>query len=204
MNINPNSKKNFNDEIILKFNPIIITEYLKWLSYISEKEVQQINELSEKPMYDLSSAEIENLKRFNESLKLIPLLKQYLLNNISNKDMITVHNYIMEYNIEDIMKSKLDDKEISEAMLIIDGVLRKPHSKLVKYALSNREEEVYNTLSMVEAYALYFIDKIYMNLSVQKIENLILNKYPNAMELEDYRAKEEKRVNRTLEILKKL
>lgn len=204
MNINLNSKKNFNDEIILKFNPIIIMEYLKWLSYISEKEVQQINELSEKPTYELSSEEIENLKKFNESLKLIPLLKQYLLNNCSNKDMITVHNYIMEYNIEDIMKSKLDDKEISEAMLIVDGVLREPYSKLVKYALSNREEEVYNTLSMIEAYALYFIDKIYMNLSVQKIENLILGRYPNAMELEDYRVKEEKRVNRTLEILKKL
>ena len=150
-------------------------EWVKWLSYYSDDTKNKLNEIINKPNEKLSYDEMREYEKFREELKALVLLNRYLDDNITNSDYKFLLDFMCNESIEDYMKSKLTKEELESAKKKINKYSNVPKTILNNKIMSETNEEVYDNLSMEDAYVLHMISKINHQRNLEEIDEDIRN-----------------------------
>jgi hypothetical protein len=156
-------------EVIGNVNPI--TEWIKWLSYLPDFQMKKIEAIKNTKAANLSLSELDELRSFVYQNRMLDLIKIYGTDQISKDEYLEVYDYMSKESIDRIMLSKLTKEELEYAK-----------EKIAKCRLLSREElnmkvkkeqETYNSLSMVDSYILHIISRIDYRRSMAKLNNEI-------------------------------
>ena len=150
-------------------------EWVKWLSYYSDDTKNKLNEIINKPNEKLSYDEMREYEKFREELKALVLLNRYLDDNITNSDYKFLLDFMCNESIEDYMKSKLTKEELESAKKKINKYSNVPKTILNNKIMSETNEEVYDNLSMEDAYVLHMISKINHQRNLEELDEDIRN-----------------------------
>ena len=146
-------------------------EWIKWLSYYSDDTKNKLNEIINKPNENLSYNEMREYEKFREELKALVLLNRYLDDNITNSDYKFLLDFMCKESIEDYMKSKLTKEELESANEKINKYSNVPKTILNNKIMSEKNEEVYDNLSMEDAYVLHMISKINHQRNLEELDD---------------------------------
>ncbi len=135
-------------------------QWIKWLEYKTETE----KALKEKDKKLLSKEEIQELDYYHKKERIIKLLKIYGTNKITKSEYIEVYQFMKKNNIEEYMLSNLTKKELETAKEKIAYYSKFSSQELREKIKFESTEDNYSSLSMLDAFILYFITKI----SIQK------------------------------------
>ena len=136
-------------------NPYL--EWLKWLSYTPEFEKNRMEELRNKPTNMLSVSELEELINLLSQERIGKLFSLYGTIQISKDDYMEVYDYMCEKSIDKLMLSKLSKEELKYATKAIKKYEKLPYDKLKAKINRETNENVYESLSMVDSYILHAI-----------------------------------------------
>lgn len=150
-------------------------EWIKWLSYYSEDTKNRLNEIINKPNESLSFEEMREYEKFREQLKALVLLNRYLDDNLTNTQYKFLLNFMCNESIEDYMKSKLSKEELGSAKEKINKYSNVPKAILNDKIMNEKNEEVYDNLSMEDAYVLHMISKINHQRNLEELDEDIRN-----------------------------
>ena len=142
-----------NNNFEIYISPITIREWMKWLTYIPDFKEWQIKEINKKRIDELSCEELEIVLKSKKEDRMLDLLNKFNSNTIKEDEYIEIKNYMDNESIEDLMKSKLTDKEI------------------IKKVEHERQENIYSNLSMVDAYTFHLMLEIYYIIEMKKLDN---------------------------------
>ena len=150
-------------------------EWIKWLSYYSEDTKNRLNEIINKPNESLSFDEMREYERFREQLKALVLLNRYLDDNLTNSQYKFLLDFMCNESIEEYMKSKLSKEELESAKEKINKYSNVPKTILNDKIMNEKNEEVYDNLSMEDAYVLHMISKINHQRNLEELDGDIRN-----------------------------
>ena len=146
-------------------------EWIKWLSYYSEDTKNRLNEIINKPNESLSFDEMREYEKFREQLKALVLLNRYLDDNLTNSQYKFLLDFICNESIEEYMKSKLSKEELESAKEKINKYSNVPKVILNDKIMNEKNEEVYDNLSMEDAYVLHMISKINHQRNLEELDD---------------------------------
>ena len=146
-------------------------EWIKWLSYYSEDTKNRLNEIINKPNESLSFDEMREYERFREQLKALVLLNRYLDDNLTNSQYKFLLDFMCNESIEEYMKSKLSKEELESAKEKINKYSNVPKAILNDKIMNEKNEEVYDNLSMEDAYVLHMISKINHQRNLEELDD---------------------------------
>lgn len=152
------AKNSKDGKVSSKYNPELAMKYLKWLSYTPEFENKYIIDLTNKRAVDLSSDELNKLKKYKKQQEMINVFKRYLSDECKPEDILPVYDYIKSTPLNSLMNSKLTSEERTEANKLIKETAKLPLIDLCN--LIKGKKENYSSLSMIEAYAIHKLDDI--------------------------------------------
>ena len=145
----------------IRINDELAMEYLKWISYIPKKNKETINVILSKESVELTLDEINILNRFKEEKKLTEILKRYFSNDYLNSDVLKVYDLMKKESIEKIIREKLTKDELEEANKIVAEYKKMSDQELNNYIFTNRKQENYEKLSIIESYVYHEIKKVF-------------------------------------------
>lgn len=90
-------------------------EWIKWLNYEPEFEIDRINYLENEKVSDLSIKDLEEIIRYRRNREFAKLFKQYGTGEISKEDYMRVYDFMSNESIDDLMLSKLTSEELRYA-----------------------------------------------------------------------------------------
>ena len=146
-------------------------EWIKWLSYYSEDTKNRLNEIINKPNESLSFDEMREYEKFREQLKALVLLNRYLDDNLTNSQYKFLLDFMCNESIEEYMKSKLSKEELESAKEKINKYSNVPKVILNDKVMNEKNEEVYDNLSMEDAYVLHMISKINHQRNLEELDD---------------------------------
>ena len=146
-------------------------EWIKWLSYYSENTKNRLNKIINKPNESLSFEEMREYEKFREQLKALVLLNRYLDDNLTNTQYKFLLDFMCNESIEDYMKSKLSKEELGSTKEKINKYSNVPKTILNNKIMSEKNEEVYDNLSMEDAYVLHMISKINHQRNLEELDD---------------------------------
>ena len=140
-------------------NNVDFSVWWKWLTYEPEFEKTLIQTLMKKDVVNISLEEQEKLKKYQERMKIIQLIKKYE-KDFDFGEYKVINNFLKTESIEELMLDKLSEKEKVYARLEIEHLSYLPNEELEKKIKEEQKPECYENLPMVELYILYRITKI--------------------------------------------
>jgi len=146
-------------------------EWIKWLSYYSDDTKNKLNEIINKPNEKLSYDEMREYEKFREELKALVLLNRYLDDNLTNSQYKFLLDFMCNESIEEYMKSKLSKEELESAKEKINKYSNVPKAILNDKIMNEKNEEVYDNLSMEDAYVLHMISKINHQRNLEELDD---------------------------------
>jgi len=146
-------------------------EWIKWLSYYSDDTKNKLNEIINKPNEKLSYDEMREYEKFREELKALVLLNRYLDDNLTNSQYKFLLDFMCNESIEEYMKSKLSKEELESAKEKINKYSNVPKAILNDKIINEKNEEVYDNLSMEDAYVLHMISKINHQRNLEELDD---------------------------------
>ena len=160
-----------NNNFEIYISPITIREWMKWLTYIPDFKERQIKEINKKRIDELSCEELEIVLKSKKEDRMLDLLNKFNSNTIKEDEYIEIKNYMDNESIEDLMKSKLTDKELQDAMHNIKNYYYLSDKEIIKKVEHERQENIYSNLSMVDAYTFHLMLEIYYIIEMKKLDN---------------------------------
>ena len=143
-------------EIIgFKYDPNGALEYLKWLKYIPEFELKEINNLLNKNIWELTSDEVNKVKILKQRQEIIAIFERYVSDECRKEDVLPVYDYMKENSIEELMLSKLTHEQYMKAKRLISNYLSINNSDIVIEKINEDE--------MLSSYIEYHLDKFSKN-----------------------------------------
>lgn len=163
--------ENINDNFEMYISPITVREWMKWLTYIPDFKKRELERINKKNIDELSCEELEVILESKKDEKMLDLLNKFNSNTIKEDEYREIKNYIDNESIEDLMKSKLTDEELQDAMHNIKNYYYLSDKEIIKKVEREREEKVYNNLSMEDAYTFHLMFKVYYIIEMKKLDN---------------------------------
>lgn len=145
-------------------------EWIKWLSYVPDKHLKRIKDLEEKDVSNLSLEEINEIREYKYEMRMVDLFKKYDTMEISKSEYMEVYNFMVNKSIDKLMLSKLSSEELKKARDKIKYYGQVSSDILSKKIEEEQKTDVYNNLSMVDAYVLHVISKINFVRNMKKLE----------------------------------
>lgn len=142
-------------EVFVNVSPLM--EWRKWLTYEPIFEKDRIEYLNSKKVSELSFEELEEASRYSKNELLGQLFKIYGTSACSLEDSMKVYDYMCTESIEELMRSKLTSEELEYAREEINKLKKVSKKELMEKINFEQIEEIYKTLSMVDAYILHRI-----------------------------------------------
>lgn len=128
-------------------NPL--DEWFKWLLYHEKKN------FSGKRIEEMSLEEIQEYKKSLEQTKLAELFFKYGKKECTELEHDLVYNYMKNHSIEELMASKMNEKELSQAKILLEELKKLSSLEIKKYIHEKNSE--YSNLSKIDAYVLHYI-----------------------------------------------
>ena len=144
-------------------------EFAKWLSYEPEFENERKNKLLSKSINNLSIKELKELKILTKKSHISSVFKRLLIGKCDMNEYIEALNYMQSNSIIKIMKEKLTKEEIEIGDNLIDKTSELDDNDLNILVENNKIVNNYSKLSMIEAYALHYLDTINLKRNSNKI-----------------------------------
>lgn len=148
-------------------------EWIKWLNYEPEFEIDRINYLENEKVSDLSIKDLEEIIRYRRNREFAKLFKQYGTGEISKEDYMRVYDFMSNESIDDLMLSKLTSEELRYAKQEITKLSNISKEELSKKVHEEQKEEVYKKLSMVDSYVLHQVSNINYARSLNELNRKI-------------------------------
>ncbi len=148
-------------------------EWIKWLNYEPEFEIDRINYLENEKVSDLSIKDLKEIIRYRRNREFAKLFKQYGTGEISKEDYMRVYDFMSNESIDDLMLSKLTSEELRYAKQEITKLSNISKEELSKKVHEEQKEEVYKKLSMVDSYILHQVSNINYARSLNELNRKI-------------------------------
>ena len=165
--------KSLDEKASIKINTELAMEYLKWISYIPKNEQLKVNCILSKTARRLSLKEISILQKFKKNQELVEILKRYRSDKCLNKDVLDVYNLMNRKSLEKIIREKLTKDELEEANKIVAEYKKMSDQELNNYIFTNKKQENYEKLSIIESYVYHEINKEFYLRSNNRLEKHI-------------------------------
>ncbi len=133
-------------------------EWIKWLSYESDREKNKKRILYSKCFNELTMEEKNEIFKFNDLDRMKSLFLKYSGGKCSKEEFLEVYDY-MGNSIEELMDNKLSKEELEYVKEKIEEI-QKLSNEEIKVIIEEYESN-YKMLSMVYAYILHYMYKIY-------------------------------------------
>ena len=140
-------------------NNVDFSVWWKWLIYEPEFEKSLIQTLMKKEISKISLEEQEKLKKYQQRIKIVQLIKKYET-DFDFEEYKEIEKFLSEESIEELMLDKLSEKEKSYARLEIERLSHISNEELEKKISEESNPERYENLSMIELYILHRMIKI--------------------------------------------
>lgn len=150
-------------------------EWIKWLSYEPDFLKRRKEYLRKKEFDQLSLKELSEVNRYLLEEEMVNLFKLYGTSFITKSEYLKVYQFMTENKIEKYMIKKLSKKEKEYAKTEIQYYSQAPLEELEEKIKFETKINHYQDLSMVDAFILHFIVKIYY-----QIEDVKINKEINS------------------------
>jgi len=164
------------------FELLWITNWLDWLKTILSNYHNKFREISKD--FDKFKKEDLLLKEVNEKIKLLledsenkEIIKEKILENSFLKDIEQIKNILLEYknNLESYFKNK-DKNELESIIVKMKNLFTKLLEEL-NAKIEEEQKEIDEILNEIKEYLLINDVKIYSNLNVKFIKQMVRKKY---------------------------
>ena len=149
----------------------VANEWIKWLSYMPEIYTKKKGELESKSDYELSVANLRQIKKYNERERLLPLFKNYY----DDKCIIPYYRQILSYiknnSIEDLMLEKLDKEQLQLANKKISDFDKYSREEIERKIKIYEQKENYDKLSMIDSFVFHILSRRYCEYASMYGEN---------------------------------
>lgn len=126
-----------------------LEEWIKWLLYPNERSI------SHKNIENMSLEEIKEYKEQFEQVKMAELFFKYQNKECIELEHDLVYHYMINHSIEQLMESKMNEKELNQAKIFLDELKNLPLPEIKNYI--HKKNSDYNNLSKIDAYVLHYI-----------------------------------------------
>ncbi len=158
-------------EVIGNVDPYI--EWIKWLSYVPEFQKARIQELNSKIVEELTLEELDEIRAYKSQIRMLELFKIYGTDKISKDEYMEVYDFMENQSIDELMLSKLSQKELKYAKERIQYFSKISREELRKKVDVEQKEDNYENLSMVDSYILHIISRVDYARSMKKLDSEI-------------------------------
>ncbi len=124
-------------------------EWFKWLLYHEKKN------FSGKRIEEMSLEEIQEYKKSLEQTKMAELFFKYGKKECTESEHDLVYHYMMNHSVEELMASKMNEQELSQAKILLVELKNLPLLEIKNYIHEKNSE--YSSLSKIDAYVLHYI-----------------------------------------------
>lgn len=126
-----------------------LEEWIKWLLYPNERSA------SHKNIENMSLEELKEYKEQFEQVKMAELFFKYQNKECTELEHDLVYHYMINHSIEELMESKMNEKELNQAKILL-AELKNLSSLEIKNYIQEKNSD-YNNLSKIDAYVLHYI-----------------------------------------------
>ena len=126
-----------------------LEEWIKWLLYQNERSI------SHKNIENMSLEEIKEYKEQFEQVKMAELFFKYQNKECTELEHDLVYHYMINHSIEELMESKMNEKELNQAKILLAELKNLSSSEIKNYIQEKNSD--YNNLSKIDAYVLHYI-----------------------------------------------
>lgn len=158
------SKSNGQARIVsgnIKRNIDPLMEWMKWLTYEPEHYTKKKLVLYSKTVRELLPKEIEELTIYKLRDKMKILFEKYIKKSCTEQEYMEVYNYMINNSINELMLDKLSAEELSYAKKEIERLSNLSKEDLCQRVTEQQHSDIYDELSMVDAYILHNLLDIY-------------------------------------------
>ena len=168
-------KKNNNFEPYI--SSITIRELMKWLRYVPDFKKEEMKRINSKRIDELSCEELEVVLDGKKQERMFNLLSRVNSSDITEEEYKEVIDYIDSEPIEDLMKTKLSEKEQQETMDKIKHFYYVSNEEIINKIEEERKKGNYEKLSMIDSYVFHVMLEVYCVIEMKKLEDKIYNAY---------------------------
>ena len=143
-----------------------LEEWIKWLLYSNGRII------SHKNIENMSLEEIKEYKEKLEQVKMAELFFKYQNKECTELEHDLVYHYMINHSIEELMESKMNEKELNQAKILL-AELKNLSSSEIKNYIQERNSD-YNNLSKIDAYVLHYISIFNYNKASTKTTKKII------------------------------
>ena len=126
-----------------------LEEWIKWLLYPNERST------SHKNIENMSLEELKEYKEQFEQVKMAELFFKYQNKECTELEHDLVYHYMINHSIEELMESKMNEKELNQAKILLAELKNLSSSEIKNYIQKKNSD--YNNLSKIDAYVLHYI-----------------------------------------------
>ena len=126
-----------------------LEEWIKWLLYPNERST------SHKNIENMSLEELKEYKEQFEQVKMAELFFKYQNKECTELEHDLVYHYMINHSIEELMESKMNEKELNQAKILLAELKNLSSSEIKNYIQEKNSD--YNNLSKIDAYVLHYI-----------------------------------------------
>lgn len=156
-----------------------IKEWVKWLSYMPEFRKNRIEEINKKRVDDLSVEDLNEIIEYKKQDKMLELLKKVQNECATTSEYNEVSDFIDNESIEDLMHSKLTDKENEEAQNKVKKFYYFSDDEILKKVENCKEKDNYEDLSMIDSYVFHIMTEVYSIIRIKKMDKELYSCYSN-------------------------
>ena len=103
----------------------------------------------------MSLEEIKEYKEQFEQVKMAELFFKYQNKECTELEHDLVYHYMINHSIEELMESKMNEKELNQAKILLAELKNLSSSEIKNYIQEKNSD--YNNLSKIDAYVLHYI-----------------------------------------------
>ena len=126
-----------------------LEEWIKWLLYPNERST------SHKNIENMSLEKLKEYKEQFEQVKMAELFFKYQKKECTELEHDLVYHYMINHSIEELMESKMNEKELNQAKILLAELKNLSSSEIKNYIQEKNSD--YNNLSKIDAYVLHYI-----------------------------------------------
>lgn len=143
--------------------------WIKFVSYLKEDEVLFLESIKNKDIDSLSQNDFDNYYRIKSQINMSKLLKKYKNRECNKEEHDYVFNYMKNNDLESFINNRMTDEENNKSYNFIKSLSKE---SLDNYIDTNKN--IFNELSIYDAYNLLNAEKELYNINNNEINNHIL------------------------------
>lgn len=154
-------------DYITGIDPIDV--WIKFTSYITNKEKDFIKEIDKKNVKEITKEDINNYQIINNQLSMAKLLIKYKYKDCTKKEYDKVINFMENNDLEEFISKRITEKEKIKINELIQSFDKESLNKFIE-----SKNKKFNSLSIYNAYFLLLAKKKLYNINNKELTDKII------------------------------